>query len=183
MGGLAVVQNFAQFMVHYLIATVGSRLCGMLTLMTVIVNWFVRLRSRALALMQLGISIGSLALLAVAWALVTVGWRTVIAASGLIVLAVGLALSRLLDRDPEVVGLLTDGTPTRVPDESAGRPAATHRRLPQGPVGGALRKGAYLDRCERARCDHGHHCRRERPLRGLHDRDARPTPQTAAVFR
>jgi MFS family permease len=107
--GLAFVQNFTTFMLFYLVASIGSSLCGLLTLMTVVVNWFERRRARALATLQLGISIGSLALPAVAWALVTFGWRPVSVASGLIILAVGLPLARLMHGTPEALGLRPDG--------------------------------------------------------------------------
>lgn len=90
MSGLALVQKSARIMVLYLIASVGSSPCAMPTPMTVIVNRFVRFRSRALAPMQLGIRIGSLALPVLAWALETFGWRPVLAVSGLVILAVGL---------------------------------------------------------------------------------------------
>lgn len=139
--GLAAAQNFAQFMTLYLLASVGSSLCGMLTLMTVIVNWFERQRSRALSVMQLGISAGSLALPALAWALVTFGWRPVTVASGLIVLAVGLPVARLLDRDPEAVGQRPDGDP--VPNLDPGAPVRPIPRPRPGLAGGALRTGAF----------------------------------------
>jgi sugar phosphate permease len=106
---LGFVQDFGQFIVVYLLASIGSSLAGMLTLMTVIVNWFERQRARALASMQFGLTVGTLALPLLAWALVTFGWRPVTIASGLIVLAVGLPLSRLLHSDPELLGLGPDG--------------------------------------------------------------------------
>jgi sugar phosphate permease len=59
--------------------------------------------------MQFGLTVGTLALPLLAWALVTFGWRPVTIASGLIVLAVGLPLSRLLHSDPELLGLGPDG--------------------------------------------------------------------------
>jgi len=128
--GLAFVQGFATFMVLYLIASIGSSLCGLLTLMTVVVNWFERKRARALATLQLGISIGSLALPAVAWALVTFGWRPVSIASGLLILAVGLPVARLMHGTPEAVGLRPDGAPA-VPGDGA---VGTGPRRPAGPA-------------------------------------------------
>jgi MFS family permease len=138
--GLAFVRDFPQFMVVYIVASIGSSLCGMLTLMTVLVNWFDRLRARSMAALQLGISAGSLALPLLAWALVTFGWRPVSIASGLIVLAVGLPIARLLHRDPETLGLRPDGdavdaaAPVVPVARSGGRGAL---------AGGALRTGAF----------------------------------------
>ena len=130
--GLAAAQNFAQFMTLYLIASIGSSLCGMLTLMTVIVNWFERQRSRALSVMQLGISAGSLALPALAWALVTFGWRPVTVASGLIILAVGLPVARLLHRDPETRGCGPTATRRRPPSPARRRGRATRAPRARG---------------------------------------------------
>jgi sugar phosphate permease len=123
--------------VLYLIASIGSSLCGMLTLMTVLVNWFDRYRARTMAALQLGISVGSLALPALAWALVTFGWRPVSIASGLIMLAVGLPIARLLHRDPEALGLRP--TATRATPRPPADPPRDGRRL----AGGALRTRAF----------------------------------------
>jgi len=139
--GLAFVQNFTTFMLFYLVASIGSSLCGLLTLMTVVVNWFERRRARALATLQLGISIGSLALPAVAWALVTFGWRPVSVASGLLILAVGLPLARLMHGTPEALGLRPDGDPAIAPSAPV-NPAArrnARRRL----ANDALRTRAF----------------------------------------
>jgi len=140
--GLAYVQGFTSFMVLYLIASIGSSLCGLLTLMTVVVNWFERRRARALATLQLGISAGSLVLPAVAWALVTFGWRPVSIASGLVVLAVGLPLARLMHGTPEAVGLRPDGAPGTPPAAAATDPAE-RRRARRTLVRGALRTPAF----------------------------------------
>jgi len=126
--GLAFVQDFTTFMVFYLIASIGSSLCGLLTLMTVVVNWFERRRARALATLQLGISVGSLALPAVAWALVTFGWRPVSIASGLLILAVGLPLSRLMHGTPEALGLRPDGDLAVAPSAPVNPTARRHAR-------------------------------------------------------
>jgi MFS family permease len=139
--GLAFVQNFTTFMVAYLIASIGSSLCGLLTLMTVVVNWFERRRARALATLQLGISLGSLALPAVAWALVTFGWRPVAIASGVLILVVGLPLARLMHGSPEAVGQRPDGAPAEPAEATAG-PVAPHRPR-RAWAGGALRTRAF----------------------------------------
>ena len=137
--GVAFATDFTQFILLYLVASIGSSLCGMLTLMTVVVNWFDRFRARSMAAMQLGISVGSLALPALAWVLVTYGWRPVSIASGVVMLAVGLPIARLLHRDPETLGLRPDGDPV---DASVPAPlpqALGRRRL----AGGALATPAF----------------------------------------
>ena len=137
--GVAFATDFTQFILLYLVASIGSSLCGMLTLMTVVVNWFDRLRARSMAAMQLGISVGSLALPALAWALVTYGWRPVSIASGIVMLAIGLPIARLLHRDPEMLGLRPDGDPGEAPAPAAPPRALGRRRL----AGGALATPAF----------------------------------------
>ncbi len=106
---LSTVQNFVQFIAVFLVMAVGASLCGLLSLMTVLVNWFERRRATALSLMQTGMSIGGLAVPLVALGLVAFGWRPMAFASGIVVIVVGLPIARLMRRDPEQVGLRPDG--------------------------------------------------------------------------
>src|SRR5690606_23855331 len=48
--GLGFAQNFPQFIAAFLVMAVGSSLCGFMSVMTLIVNWFERVRARAMAL-------------------------------------------------------------------------------------------------------------------------------------
>jgi MFS family permease len=99
--GISFAGGFASLLSFYLIASIGASFGGLLTLMTAVVNHFERRRARALSVLQLGISVGSLALPLVAWALVTFGWRPVSFVSGLITIAVGLPIAGLLRVRPE----------------------------------------------------------------------------------
>lgn len=108
---LGFVQDFNQFIAVFMLMAVGASLCGLLSLMTVLVNWFERRRSTALSLMQTGMSIGGLAVPLVAVALAAFGWRPVSMVSGLLVIAIGLPIARLMRRDPEQLGLHPDGVP------------------------------------------------------------------------
>jgi sugar phosphate permease len=142
--GLALARDLGQFIALYLIASIGSSLCGMLTLMTVLVNWFERHRAKAMAGLQLGLTLGALAVPLVAWALVAFGWRPVTAVSGLIVVIVGLPMARLLHTDPESVGLRPDGAPAddaAPADEGATATAPAPRRPPLATA--ALRTRAF----------------------------------------
>lgn len=113
---LGFVQGLAQFVIVFLTMSIGASLCGFLSLMTVVVNWFARFRSRAMALIGLGMSIGGLLVPLLAWLLVTYGWRPVAIGSGVVYLLLAWPLSRTLITDPESVGLLPDG---RQPDDDA----------------------------------------------------------------
>ncbi len=137
---LSFVQSFGQFIAVFLVMAVGASLCGLLSLMMVLVNWFERRRATALSLMQTGMSIGGLAVPFVALGLAAVGWRTMAFASGAVVLLVGLPISRLMLRSPEQVGLWPDGA--RGADGS-GSSAGRGRLAPAYTVRQALRTWAF----------------------------------------
>lgn len=136
---LAFVQDFAQFIVVFLLMAVGASLCGLLSLMTVIVNWFDRRRSTALSLMQTGMSIGGLTVPLVALGLAAFGWRPMAVASGVFVLAAGLPIARLMRRDPEQLGLRPDGDD----EATAARRAAAAGPEPAHTARSALRTYAF----------------------------------------
>ncbi|MEX2500793.1 MAG: MFS transporter [Trueperaceae bacterium] len=123
---LSRFETQAGFFGAMVLMALGVGLSGFLSLTTTIVNWFERRRSSALALMQVGISIGGLAVPIVAWALTTYGWRpTLLVAAGL-VLAVGLPLSALMRSTPEAYGMHPDGDDpdeVRTLHENEGGPA------------------------------------------------------------
>jgi len=106
---LGFVEGLTQFIVVFMFMAIGSSLSGFMTLMTLVVNWFERYRSRAMALVGLGMSIGSLLVAALAWLLVTYGWRPVAIGSGVVYLLLAWPLGRVMVSQPEDVGLRPDG--------------------------------------------------------------------------
>lgn len=106
---LAFVPGLAQFIGAFLVMAIGASLAGLLSLTTVLVNWFDRHRAKALSLMATGMSVGGLVIPLITIAMVQYGWRGVAFASGVLVLLVGLPVSRLMHREPEQFGLLPDG--------------------------------------------------------------------------
>ena len=117
---LASFETQAGFYGAMILMAFGIGASGFLSLTTTVVNWFERRRSSALALMQLGVGIGGLAVPAVAWALTTYGFRTTAWASAALVLVVGLPLSALMRRSPEAYGMHPDGDD---PDDEVEPPA------------------------------------------------------------
>src|SRR3546814_1238143 len=57
---LSAVQGLVQFVGAFLVMAVGASLAGLLSLTTVVVNWFDRHRAKALSLMATGMSLGGL---------------------------------------------------------------------------------------------------------------------------
>ncbi len=119
------INSLTTFYVAFIIMAVGASLSGFMSLTTTIVNWFEKRRALAISLTQVGMSAGGMAVPLVALALVQFGWRTTSFASGVIVLAVGLPLARIMRQTPEEHGLLPDGaTPAEQAHQDALRVAA-----------------------------------------------------------
>ncbi|MDE0528286.1 MAG: MFS transporter [Truepera sp.] len=108
---LSQVRDLPLFYIALLIASFGGSLGGFLSLNTAVVNWFIRHRSLALAMIQIGVSVGGLIAPAIAWSLTTQGWRFTALASAVLTLLVGLPLTILIRDRPEDLGLVPDGTP------------------------------------------------------------------------
>ena len=121
---LSQVRDLPLFYIALLIASFGGSLGGFLSLNTAVVNWFIRHRSLALAMIQVGISAGGLITPAIAWSLTTQGWRFTALVSAAVVLLVGLPLTILIRDRPEDLGLVPDGTPI-----TAERPSTRRRHL------------------------------------------------------
>lgn len=99
------------FYLSFLVVALGVGLSGFLSLTTTVVNWFERRRASALALMQVGISVGGLLVPLVAWLMTSQGWRATSLMSAGAVLLFGLPLSALMRSTPEAYGLRPDGDP------------------------------------------------------------------------
>lgn len=133
---LSRVTGQVGFFSALLLAALGAGMAGFLSSNTVVVNWFSRRLSMALAVTQAGISAGGLLVPLVVWSLELSGWRTTAAASALLVLLIGLPLTRLIQNRPEDRGLLPDGAAPGGPERS--RPAG-----PDFDAGDAVRTQAF----------------------------------------
>jgi len=106
---LGFTTNFGNFLAAFLVMAVGASFAGILSMMTILVNWFERRRATAMALAGLGMSIGNLTAPVLASLIVTYGWRGVTIGSGVLMLVMMIPLGRLLIDEPEQVGLRPDG--------------------------------------------------------------------------
>ncbi len=93
---------------------VGASLGGFPTLMVAIVNWFDRNRSKAVALSQMGFSVGGMGVPLVVLGMESFGWRSTALLSGVLILLVGLPLSGVIRHRPGPYGEVPDG---RVADD------------------------------------------------------------------
>jgi len=98
------------YLVYGLLLSIGMSAMLYIPAMTVIANWFIRMRSRALSLLAVGAGIGGFVCAPAAAVLITrYGWRTSFVIIGVAVWVVVLPLSFVLKRRPEDIGLKTDG--------------------------------------------------------------------------
>ena len=117
--GIGLSQSLLQFYAAFLVATLGQSVAGFLPIVTVLVNWFLRYRGRAIAVYQLGTSFGAMLLPLFAWSVLNIGWRETMVAAGIIAIAIGVPLSTMMRARPEDYGYLPDGAQPEPPQEDA----------------------------------------------------------------
>ena len=106
-----------------------------------VVQWFERKRARALSAMGFGLALGGLALPVVAWSMQAFGWRLTAFASGVLVILIGLPLSRVIKSRPEDHGETLDGLPPEPPPLTGMQPLRPAQR--EFTVRQALRTRAF----------------------------------------
>ena len=113
----SLVDSILSFYLCFVLIALGSSLGGFATLMVSIVGWFNRHRAKAIAVSQLGFSVGGLSVPLVILLLEVYGWRTTALISGIAVLVIGLPLVQVVRHRPEDYGELPDGEPPPDPLE------------------------------------------------------------------
>lgn len=103
------VETLLGFYLTFAVIAVGSSLGGFATVMVALVNWFDRHRAKAVALSQLGYSIGGLSVPIIILCLEAFGWRTTAFLSGLLVLIVGIPVVQVVRHRPQDHGEVMDG--------------------------------------------------------------------------
>ena len=103
------INSLLGFYLSFALIAVGSSLGGFATVMVSIVNWFQQHRSKAIAVSQIGYSLGGVAVPLLVICLEAIGWRMTAFYSGLVVLLVGLPLAQLVRHRPADYGQVADG--------------------------------------------------------------------------
>ncbi len=106
----ATIDSILMFYLTWALIAVGSSLGGFQTLTVAIVNWFDHHRAKAVAVSQLGFSLGGLCVPIVILSLELLGWRGTAVAAGIAVLIIGLPLVQLVHHRPDAKGEVPDGT-------------------------------------------------------------------------
>jgi sugar phosphate permease len=106
---LSQVETLPAFYTSAILMALGASLGGYFPLSVAIVHWFEKYRARALSIMSLGLATGGLVVPVIAWSMQQWGWRATAGVSGIVALAVGLPLARMIRRRPEDHGQHIDG--------------------------------------------------------------------------
>ena len=112
-------RSLFQFYAAFLLVTLGQSVAGFLPIVTVLINWFDRWRGRAIAIYQLGGSLGALLVPVLAWSILNVGWRQTMIAAGIGVIIIGVPLAAAMRARPEDHGYLPDGDRSESNETSA----------------------------------------------------------------
>lgn len=100
------------YLIYGVLLSIGMSAILYVPAMTVVANWFVRRRSRALSLLAVGAGIGGFWCAPTAAMLISrVGWRNSFVIIGIAIWIIVLPLSLVLVRRPEDVGLRPDDDP------------------------------------------------------------------------
>ena len=106
---LSLSQNLYHFYASFLLITLGQSISGFLPIVTVLINWFNSWRGRAIAIYQLGGSLGALLIPAFTGSILYFGWRPTTLGVGIATIIIGLPLAAVMRARPEDYGYLPDG--------------------------------------------------------------------------
>ncbi|MBI4499201.1 MAG: MFS transporter [Chloroflexi bacterium] len=130
-GALAQVQDLLSFYLAMSLIAIGTSASGGSAGIVAVSRWFVRKRSRALALMTLGAGFSGVMVPVIAMLVTRFGWRSALIVMGVFVIGVGLPLARRMRDRPEEMGLWPDGEP-HPPADGTGAPPTAPMPSPAG---------------------------------------------------
>ncbi len=131
---LSQIRELWQLYASFFIISLGAALGTWLPMMTALNSWFVRQKSRAMALAMEGFAVGGITLVPIiAWAVGGIGtednparfgWRAVVMGIGVTIILLAFPISRLVRNRPEDLGQRPDGDTAPQASATAGRPGA-----------------------------------------------------------
>lgn len=116
---LGRINSLWQFYAAFTLITLGMSFGTWMVVTTTVANWFVALRTKALALTSAGSALGGLLVPVVIWLIATTDWRTGLIVIGVGFWLVGIPASLVMRRRPEDHGLLPDGRDPDTLDDGA----------------------------------------------------------------
>ena len=127
---LGRINSLWQFYAAFTLITVGMSLGTWMVVTIAVANWFVALRTRALALTSAGSALGGLLVPVVIWLIATTDWRTALMLIGVGFWVVGIPAAMVMRRRPEDHGLLPDGRSDEPSDKGGVEAPADSDRMP-----------------------------------------------------
>ena len=118
------INNLWNFYVTFIIITLGSGIGGWLAVISILNNWFVKNRSKAMAAAMSGIYVSGFFLPLYAIAMTT-SFRGTTFALGILLLVVAVPCAKLIRNKPEDLGLLPDGENAKVLQENKKDPVVS----------------------------------------------------------
>ena len=115
---LGRINSLWQFYSAFALITLGMSLGTWMVVTIAVANWFVALRTRALALTSAGSALGGLLVPVVIWLIATTDWRMALILIGVGFWVVGIPAAIVMRRRPEDHGLLPDGRADEKSEES-----------------------------------------------------------------
>ena len=103
------IDSVWQYILAYIVISVGGGLGGWLAIITMVNNWFIRRRSMALATAMTGVHFGGFLVYVLAIGLEYHGFRTTMLGIGIFLLATTVPMSLIIRSRPEDIGLKPDG--------------------------------------------------------------------------
>ena len=133
------IETLLGFYLTFALIAVGSSLGGFATVMVSLVNWFEKNRAKAVAVSQMGYSVGGLSVPVIIWCLEAFGWRTTAMFSGIFVILAGIPLVQIVRHRPRDYGEVADG----IRRGDRGRSAAISMSGPNFTAGQAMGTSAF----------------------------------------
>ena len=113
---LSRTDTLAGFYAAFVVVALGSSMFSNFVVSVAIIQWFEKRRARALSALQFGGALGGIFVVLVAWSIQSFGWRATAFGSGLIAIALGWPLARVIRSRPEDHGETIDGLPPEPKD-------------------------------------------------------------------
>ena len=121
---MGLIDTLFGFYAAVVTIALGTSLCGYFPINVAIIHWFERRRARALSAVSMGLALGGIIVPVVASSMVLFGWRATAIGSGVLMIAAGWPLARMVHGRPSDVGQTVDGLPPVPPSAAASRIAA-----------------------------------------------------------
>ena len=106
---LSRIQNLWQFYALFLVITLRLSFGTFLIVTTIVANWFVEKRTRALSITMACSGLGGILVPVIVWLIATTDWRTGLIYMGIGFFLLDIPVSFTMKNRPEDYGLLPDG--------------------------------------------------------------------------